>query len=152
LLGPAKIKSILQLELEQVANHLAARHPRRRPQSREIQCRRECVGVSEEKHGRDPAARVLEREAALGHLVLLDGAADEVVHRPGRVDLGVVLAGRVGPLLTRQDVEVVISRVAASVSLGSNGSAKDDQIFSNAYICLMSVIRSLYDRIRPKDK
>ena len=133
LARPCRIKSILQLELEQVANHLAARHPRRRPQSREVQRRRESIGVSEEKHGRDPAARVLEREAGRLHLVLLDFAAAQVVHGAGRVDLGLELAGHVGQLGAGQDVEVVVGGVAAGVAFGADGSAEDDEVFGDAW-------------------
>lgn len=48
-----------------------------------------------------------------------------------RVDLGLILAGHVGGLGAREDVEVVIGRVAACVSLGANGGAEDDEVFSD---------------------
>lgn len=98
LLSRAKLTKNLQLELHQVANHLPARHPRRRPQRREIQRRRERISIPEEEHRRNPAARVLEREAGRVHLVLLDFAAAQVVHGAGRVDFGLESAGDVGEL------------------------------------------------------
>lgn len=122
----------LQLELQQIPNHLAARHARRRPQRREIKRGGERVGVAKEQHGRDPAARVLEREAGRVHLVLLDLAAAQVVHAAGRVDLGRELAGHVGQLRAGQDVEVVVGRVAAGVAFGADGGAEDDEVFCDA--------------------
>ena len=129
-----KIKRYLQLELKQVTNHLAPSHSRSRPQSREVQRRRESVGVSEEEHRRDPAARVLEREAGRVHLVLLDFAAAQVVHGAGRVDLGLELAGDVGQLGAGQDVEVVVGGVAAGVAFGADGGAENDEVFGDALV------------------
>ena len=123
----------LQLPLQQVANHLASRHPRGRPQSREVQSRREGIGVSEEKHRRNPATRVLEREAGRVHLVLLNVAAAKVVHGTCRVDLGLESAGHVSQLRAGQDVEVIVGSVAAGVAFSADGCAEDDEIFSNAW-------------------
>lgn len=113
----------LELALKQVADHLAAGNDGGAPEGREIERAAEGIGIAEEQHGRDPAARILEREAALGHLVLFDGAADEVVDGTGRVDLGLVLAGDVGSLSAGEDVEVVVGGVAAGVTLSADGSA-----------------------------
>lgn len=113
----------LQLALHQVADHLTGSDARGSPQSREVQSAGEGIGVTEEEHGRDPATGVLEREARLIHLVLLDLAADEVVHATGRVDLGLELSGDVGELGALEDVEVVIGGVAAGVAFGSDGGA-----------------------------
>lgn len=106
----------LELGLEQVGNHLATSDDRGAPQGREIQGAEERVCVSEEEHGRDPAASVLKGEAALGHPVLLDVAAAEVVHASGGVDLGLKLAGDVGRLGARQDMKVIICCMAACVA------------------------------------
>lgn len=51
----------------------------------------------------------------------------------GRVDLGLVLAGDVGGLSAGEDVEVVVGRVSASVALGSDGGAEDDEVLRNAF-------------------
>ncbi|KAG5912919.1 hypothetical protein E4U53_005095 [Claviceps sorghi] len=96
---------------------------RRLPQRGKVKRARQAVRVAEEEHGRDPAARVLEREAALGHLVLLHLAAAQVVDAAGGVNLCGVLAGHVGPLLAVEDVEVVVCGVAAGVALGADGGA-----------------------------
>lgn len=112
-----------QLPLEQVGNHLAARDARRLPQRLHVEGARQAVGEAEEEHGRDPAAGVLEREAALGHLVLLHHAAAQVVHAALRVHLRLVLARHVGHLRARQDVEVVVGRVPARVALCADGGA-----------------------------
>lgn len=125
--------STSELALEQIANHLLARDIRRLPQRREIQRAGQAVGEAKEEHGRDPAARVLEREAGLGHLVLLDVAAAQVVHAAGRVDFRLVLAGHVGHLRAGQDVEVVVGGVAAAVAFCADGGAEDDEIFSYTY-------------------
>lgn len=111
----------LQLELQQVADHLDSTDAAGGPQSREVEGAGEGIGVAEEQHGRDPATSVLQREARLIHLVLLDLAADKVVHATGGVDLGLELAGDVGQLGTLQDVEVVVGGVATGVALGADG-------------------------------
>lgn len=134
LLIPQPPHSISELALEQIANHLLARNIRRLPQRREIQRAGQAVGKPKEEHGRDPAARVLEREAGLGHLVLLDVAAAQVVHAARRVDFGLVLAGHVGHLRAGEDVEVVVGGVPAAVAFCADGGAEDDEIFGYAYI------------------
>lgn len=110
----------LQLVLQQVADHLTGSDARGSPQGREVQGAREGIGVTEEEHGRDPATSVLQREARLIHLVLLDLATDQVVHATGRVDLGLELAGDVGKLGTLEDVEVIVGGVATSVTFSSD--------------------------------
>ena len=111
----------LQLELQQVSNHLHGGDTGGSPQGGEVQGAREGIGVAEEQHGGDPATGVLQREARLIHLVLLNLAADKVVHATGGVDLGLELAGDVGQLGALEDVEVVVGGVAAGVTLGANG-------------------------------
>ena len=122
----------LQLELQQVGNHLATSDARGRPQRREIQGTGEGIGVAEEQHGRDPAAGVLESEAGGLHLVLLDLAALQVVDGAGGVDLGLEGAGQVGELGAGEDVEVVVGGVAAGVALGADGGAEDDEVLGDA--------------------
>ena len=117
------MRSPLHLSLEQVGDHLPAGNARGSPQSREVKSAREGIGIAEEKHGRNPAAGVLERKARRVHLVLLNLAAAEVVDGTGRVDFGLVRTGDVGELSALEDVEVVICGVAASVSFSSNGGA-----------------------------
>ena len=68
----------------------------------------------------------------LGNLVALDFAADQVVDAARRVDLARVLARLVGPLLARQDVEVVVGRMSTRVALGTDGRTKNDQILGYA--------------------
>lgn len=99
----------------------------------EVEGAGEGVGVPEEEHGGDPAAGVLEGEAVLGHAVLLDDAAAEVVDGAGGVDLGLEVAGGVGELRAREDVEVVVGRVAARVALGADGGAEDDEVLRDAW-------------------
>ena len=127
----------LELPLEQVGDHLPAGDARRLPQGGEVEGAGQAVGEAEEEHGGDPAAGVLEREAALGHLVLLDVAAAQVVYAAGRVHLGLVLSGDVGRLYAREDVEVVVGRVAARVALGADGGAEDDEVLGDAWRVLV---------------
>lgn len=93
------------------------------PQRGEVEGARKAVGEAKEEHGGDPASGVLEREAALGHLVLLHVATAEVVDAAGRIHLGLVRAGDVGQLGAAEDVEVVVGRVAARVALGADRGA-----------------------------
>lgn len=111
----------LQLELQQVAHHLARSNAGSRPQSGEVEGAAKGIGVAEEQHGRDPATGVLEGEARAVHLVLLDLAADQVVHGTGGVLLGLEGSGDIGQLLAVQDVEVVVRGVTAGVALGADG-------------------------------
>lgn len=93
------------------------------PQSRKVEGARKTVGEAKEEHRRDPAAGVLEREAALGHLVLLHITTAEVVDAAGRVHLGLVGTRDVGELGSAEDVEVVVGRVAARVAFCADRSA-----------------------------
>lgn len=113
----------LQLSPKQVRDHLPGGDPRRVPQSWQVQGAREAIGVAEEQHRRDPSPGVLEREARRLHLVLLDLAARQVVHAALRVHLRLKRSWRIGQLRALQDVEIVISGVAAGVSLGTDGGA-----------------------------
>ena len=117
------ISSPLQLALDQVVDHLATGDASGVPKGREVEGAGKTVGETKEEHGRDPATSVLESEAALGHLVLLDIAAAKVVNATSRVDLGGVLARDVSQLSSGEDVEVVVGGVATGVTLGTNGSA-----------------------------
>lgn len=110
----------LQLELQQVADHLTTGHPRSRPQSREVEGAGEGIGITEEEHGSDPATRVFERKARLGHAVLLDVAAVQVVHRALGVHLGLEVARCVGKLGALENVEVVVGSVTSRVAFSAN--------------------------------
>lgn len=123
----------LHLPPEQVGNHLTTSDTRRSPQRREIQGTRESIRITEEQHRRDPATRILKREARRVHLVLLDLATGQVVHGTGGVSLSLVGAGHVGELRAVQDVEVVVRGVAAGVALGADGSAEDDEVLGDTY-------------------
>lgn len=103
------------------------------PESLDIEGAGKAVGKAKEEHRGDPATGVLKSKAGLRHLVLLDDTAAQMVHRAGRVDLGRVFAGDIGLLDTREDVEVVVGRVAASVALGADGGAKDDEVLGDTY-------------------
>ena len=120
---PRDLSIPLQLTLEQVVDHLATSDASGIPEGREVEGAGQAVGKAKEEHGRDPASSVLEREAALGHLVLLDIAAAKVVDAAGGIHLGLVLARDVSQLSSRKDVEVVVGGVATSVTLGTDGSA-----------------------------
>lgn len=124
--------SFLQLANGEVPYHLAAGDEGGAPEGVQVEGGEEAVGEAEEHHGWDPAAGVLEREAALGHLVLLHGSPAQVVYRPGGEDLGLVVARCVGPLLPCQDVEVVVRGMSTGVSFRAHGCAEDDEVFGNA--------------------
>lgn len=90
--------SPLKLALGQVTQHLPPCNIRRPPKRREIKRAAQPIGKPKEHHRRNPAASILKRKAALGHLVLLGDAADQVVDAALGVDLGLILAGHVGGL------------------------------------------------------
>ncbi len=118
---PASLSPFSKLPPQEVADNLAAGDAHRIPQRGEVERAGEAVRKAKEQHGRNPAADILQGEAAVGHLVLLGLAAPQVMHAALAVDLGLVLARRVGPLLAEEDVEVVVARVAARVALGADG-------------------------------
>ena len=121
----------LQLPLQQIANHLPTRYPRRLPQRRDIQGTRQAIRKAKEQHRWDPTASVLHREAPFGHLVLFDIAASQVVYATWRVYLCFVLAWHVSELCASEDVEVVVRCVTAGVALSTNSGTKDDEVLSN---------------------
>lgn len=113
----------LKLPPQQILNHFATCDSRRGPQRREIKGAGESIGITEEKHGRDPTTSVLEGKAGLLHLVLLDLAAAEVVHGARGIDLRLESTGNVRDLGSLEDVEVVVCGVAAGVAFGANRGA-----------------------------
>lgn len=123
----------LKLADQEVANHFAAGDVGGPPESREIEGAGEAVGEAKEEHRGDPAASVLESEAALGHAVLLDGTTAEVVDGTGGVNLGLKGAGGIGGLSTGEDVEVVVGSVATGVALGADGGTEDDEVLGDAW-------------------
>lgn len=127
----------LDLETQQVANHLSTSDTGSVPESLDVEGAGKAVGKAKEEHRGDPATGILEGKARLGHLVLLDDAAAQVVHGAGRVDLGLVLAGDVRLLDASKNVEVVVGGVAAGVALGADGSAEDDEVLCDACVALV---------------
>lgn len=75
---------------------------------------------------------VLERKAALMHLVLLDVSTGKMVHTARLVHLHLELRWVERPLLADKDVEVVIGSVHAGVALGAQGCAEDDEVLGDA--------------------
>ena len=114
---------LLKLTHQQITDHLATRDVGGAPESVEVEGAGERVGIAEEEHGWNPAARILHGEAVLGDAILLDLAAPHPVHTARRVHFTLVLAGHVRPLLARQDVEVVVGRVPTRVALGADSGA-----------------------------
>ncbi len=112
-----------QLEPQQIRNHLPTRDPRSSPQRREIQRAAKPICKPKEQHRRDPSSSILHRETSLVHLILLDGAALEMVNTALGVDFWLVGAGSVGELGADEDVEVVVGGVAACVAFCANGGA-----------------------------
>jgi hypothetical protein len=108
--------------VQQVLHHLSSSNPRRSPQSWRVQGTGQAIGESKEQHGWDPTSCVLEGEALLGHLVLLDRATLKMVDTALSPDFGLILARNVALLLARKDVEVVIGSVATSVTFSANSS------------------------------
>lgn len=121
------------LPLHQIPNHLPARNPRRRPQGREVKRARERIRIPKRHHRRDPSSGILKCKARTLHLVLLDVAAVQMVHGADGVDFWLELAWHVGEFLAFEDVEVVVSGVAAGVAFGSEGCAEDYEVFCYAW-------------------
>lgn len=121
--------------MEQVLDHLAAGDHSSPKERGEVERRRNRVRKTERQHRGDPALSELQRPASrLGHHVLLHNTTGEVVHRTRRVLLALKVPGLVGVLRTRQDVEVVVRRVTASVALGAKRRAKEDQVFGDGSV------------------
>jgi hypothetical protein len=135
------------LEPDQVPNHLACRDSDIQPERREVQSAREEVGKAEEKHRRDPAPGILESEARFGHLVLLNHAAGQVVLAARWVDPGLKFARVVSKLSASENMEVVVDRVAAAVTLGSHCGSKDDDVLGKAWGCESSSVVCIGERL-----
>lgn len=129
------MKSSSNLEPNQIPDHLACRDSHIQPERREVQSAREEVGKAEKKHRRDPAPGILESEARLRHLVLLNRAARQMVLAAGRVDPGLKFSRIVSKLSAGKDMEVVVDRVAAAVTLGSHCGSKDDDVLGKTCGC-----------------
>ena len=91
--SPYSNPSPLKLPHQQIPNHQLPRNPARPPQRREIQRTGQRIRIPKRQHRRNPAARVLEREALVWHAVLLYGAALKMVDGALGVDFGLVDAG-----------------------------------------------------------
>ena len=108
-------------------------HPRYSPTVSDfVPCRDTLQRLCKDSGRRTLTSSVLEREAALVHLVLLDVPTGKMVHVTRAVDLHLELGRVEGPLLTDEDVEVVIGGVHACVALGADGGAEDDEVLGNA--------------------
>ena len=66
------------------------------------------------------------------HLVLLGDATTHEVHVAGAVPLHLEGTGLERPLLTNEDVEIIIGGVQARVTLGAKGRAEDDEVLGDA--------------------
>lgn len=110
----------LELEAHQIQHHFTPRNPRCPPQRPKVKRARKGICIAKSHHGRNPAASVLERKTGAVHLVLLDGAAHEVMHATLPVSLWLVGSRRICQLFTAQDVKVVVGRVSTSVSFSAN--------------------------------
>lgn len=98
-----------ELANEQVANHLTSSDPNSDAESGEIERGAKHVSKTERKHRRNPTLSELESPASiLGHHVLLDRSATQVVNRTGRVVLSLERSSGESVLVAGKDVEVVI--------------------------------------------
>ena len=77
---------------------------------------------------------VFHCEAALVHLVLLRSSPWQQVNISRFVPLHLESAWSECPLLANEYVEVIIRSMQSSVSLGTKGRTKDDEIFSDGCV------------------
>ena len=75
---------------------------------------------------------VLKCKASLVHLVLLDNTTGHEVNAARRVALYFQSTRLECPLLSDEDIEVVVRSVDARVPFRSQGSAEDDEVFGDA--------------------
>jgi len=68
------------------------------------------------------------------HLVLLRDATTHEVHVAGLVSFHFERAGLECPLLSDEDVKVVVGGVEARVALGAERRAKDDEVLGDARV------------------
>jgi hypothetical protein len=76
------------------------------------------------------------------HSVLLYNSPSQVVDVSRIVDLPCQCSRLIGSLLSSEDMEVIISRMSSSVSLGADGGSKDDQVSVNQ---LLGILCSSWD-------
>lgn len=128
---PSYYSQRLQLASCKIQNHLSASYPGCPPQSGEVQCTGEGIGISKTQHGWDPTSRILKSKATLRHFVLLDHTTGKVVDSSLGIDFWLIRSWGVCQLSARQDVEIVIRSMTTSVSFGANGRTKNDEILSD---------------------
>lgn len=70
----------LELQPQQIRDHLSTSNVRSSPQCWKIQRTAQPIRKTKEQHRRDPSSSVLKSETSLVHLVLLDGTSAQVVN------------------------------------------------------------------------
>ena len=142
-----------------------------------IQRRRERIREPKRQHWRDPTYSranvttdqviyttaqdslltpcIFEREAPLVHLILLHLAPPEEVHAPSRVALHRQVGRVERPLLTDQDIEVIVGGVDARVPLRPERRPEHDQVLRHARVqdehrahCAARVVKHPLGRVR----
>lgn len=85
-------------------------------------------------NGQAPTPRVFHGPASLVHLVLLGDATTHEMHVTRAVPLHLQRARLERPLLSDEDVEVVVGGVEARVSLRTERRAEDDEVLRDARV------------------
>jgi hypothetical protein len=81
-----------------------------------------------------PTSCVFHGPAAFVHLILLAGEAGKQVLISGLVNLLVQCTCREGPLLARENVEIVVRRVKTSVPLCAKRGAEEDEVLGDTSV------------------
>ena len=119
----------LDFAMQQIPDHLSSCDLDCAVQRVEVKRAEKRVRKAKGQHGWNPALGQLQRPAAFMHLVLPYNTS---LHKVDRA-LGVHIHDKRmcirNPLLTLQDVEVIICRVSACVSLRTHGRAEDNEVF-----------------------
>jgi hypothetical protein len=132
----------LDLAVEEIDQHLSADDTERVVARDKVQGGEDGVPETEGEHGNDPAwtlggsfgatggltTRILQCPTLGLHHVLLDDTPDQVVAVSGDVGLLGERAGLEGGLLAREDVEVIVGSVSASVAFNADSGTEDQKV------------------------
>lgn len=134
---------------EEVGNHLSSGDAGSPVESGEVEGGRKGISEAEGQHGGNPSCNqvfreiffiswdlehtssILESEATLVHFVLLNMSSGKVVDGTGRVSFNLQTARSECPLLSNEDVKVVVGGVQTAVAFRTERGAENDQVLGD---------------------
>lgn len=114
-----------KLEPSQILHNLSSSNIRSSPESWQVQGAAQAVCKSKEQHRWNPSSCVLQSEALVIHLILLDCSTVKVVNATLRINFWLKASRSVSQLGSNENMEVIIGCVATGMAFGSNSGTCD---------------------------